>query len=306
MSRDVFFAVLIYPYKTVTTGDFMNKVEALQFAQKVLQKKLDKINIPEPVIPEDASQYCDKNLTKKLFHFFKGYGYWLINVTEKNKLPKELTKLATFILQYEAVTRPFITSLLQCKDGSIEIPLSEKHEEQTAVLNLCKALENLTWIKHGYDNKTRKLTVTIQKEFKPSGRQFLRSTYGEYETIKRVEGTLQKYATEHNGFKYKLFHSIEIRKFDSLNHNDMELDVIAELPNDGFYIFETKMGETLAIDKWVDRARLFSREKVRFITCGRDNNLNPKIFHPYSFFHMDTLQNDLLQLLQKDYPYWRH
>ena len=62
------------------------------------------------------------------------------------------------------------------------------------------------------------------------------------------------------------------------------------------------MGEVLAIDKWVDRTRLFAGEKNRFITCCADETLNPKIFQPFQLFNLEQLKTQLADLLRQDYP----
>ena len=81
----------------------------------------------------------------------------------------------------------------------------------------------------------------------------------------------------------------------------MQLDLVVELP-EGFYIFETKMGIALAIDKWVDRTRLFASDKNRFITCCADETLNARIFTPYILFNVNKLKEQMTALLKKDYP----
>ena len=61
------------------------------------------------------------------------------------------------------------------------------------------------------------------------------------------------------------------------------------------------MGVTLAVDKLVDRTKLFASAKNRFITCCADENLDPKIFNPFILFYLDQLQEQLYDLLMKDY-----
>ena len=137
--------------------------------------------------------------------------------------------------------------------------------------------------------------------FKGEAKAFLAGVFGEYGTVNLIERTLRQFAEAKNGFKYKIFHDVKLKKTDSDKPHDIQLDLVVQLP-EGFYIFETKIGQVLAVDKWVDRTRLFASEKNRFITCCADTNLNPKIFQPFLLFNLDQLQEQLTALLQKDYP----
>ena len=73
------------------------------------------------------------------------------------------------------------------------------------------------------------------------------------------------------------FANVKLKKPDSVNLNDIQLDLIVQLP-ESFYIFETKIGTVLAIDKWGDRTKLFASEKNRFITCCADKKTESENF----------------------------
>jgi hypothetical protein len=79
----------------------------------------------------------------------------------------------------------------------------------------------------------------------------------------------------------------------------MQLDLIARV-NDRFYVFETKTG-VLGIDKWVDRAKLFSRDqKSRFITCCIDEKIPTQWFRPFCLVPLGRLEVEMSKWLAVD------
>ena len=247
-------------------------------------------------ISEEAEKFRNSRSTKKLFSFFEDKGYHIISLTEKQSIPHDRSQLALLLTKNRKILFPFINVLLHSKDEAFSV-----QDFSLESLNSLLNFSNRKWIDYKYDKKEKIIKFKRLDDLKGEVKQFLSGIFGEYGTAKLIEQALQEFAKKKSGFKYKIFHDIKLKKPDSDKPIDMQLDLAVQLP-EGFYIFETKMGKTLAIDKWVDRTRLFAAEKNRFITCCADETLNPKIFQPFRLFNLEQLKTQLTDLLQKDYP----
>ncbi|MBQ4336175.1 MAG: NERD domain-containing protein [Lentisphaeria bacterium] len=219
---------------------------------------------------------------------------------EKSQIPREVSRLGDLLTQNIKTLIPFTRALLYSKDESFSAETADL-ETLTCLLNFCGCLKDREWIGYEYCKKEKMIKFERLDGFKGEAKVFLSGVFGEYGTVNLIERALQQFAKAKNGFKYKIFHDVKLKKTDSDKPHDIQLDLVVQLP-EGFYIFETKTGQVLAVDKWVDRTRLFASEKNRFITCCADTNLNPKIFKPFLLFNLDQLQEQLTDLLQKDYP----
>lgn len=276
------------------------KQQFLDYLSDIIDREKASLdNTPNFEISEEAEKFRNSRSTKKLFPFFEDKGYHIISLTEKQSIPRERSQLASLLTKNRKILFPFIKVLIHGKDETFPVE-NESQETLTCLLNICKNFSDRKWISYGYNKKEKIINFKRLDDLKGE-EQFLTGIYGEYETAKLIEQALQEFAKEKNGFKYKIFHDIKLKKLHSQKQNDMQLDLAVQLP-EGFYIFETKMGKTLAIDKWVDRTRLFASGKNRFITCCADETLNPKIFQPFRLFNLEQLKTQLTDLLQKDYP----
>ena len=279
----------------------LTKQQLLDYLSDIIDREkalLD--NTPNFEISEEAEKFRNSRSTKKLFSFFEDKGYHIISLTEKQSIPRDHSKLASLLTNNRKVLLPFINVLHHSKDESFSVQ-DFSLEDLNCLLNTCKNFSNRKWISYEYDKKEKIINFKRLDDLKGEVKQFLTGIYGEYGTAKLIEQALQEFAKEKNGFKYKIFYDIKLKKPESAHPNDMQLDLVVQLP-EGFYIFETKMGKTLAIDKWVDRTRLFAGEKKRFITCCADETLNPKIFQPFQLFNLELLKTQLADLLRQDYP----
>jgi len=277
------------------------KQQILDYLSDIIDREKAALdNTPNFEISEEAEKFRNSRSTKKLFSFFEEKGYHIISLTEKHSIPRERSKLASLLTRNRKILFPFIKVLIHGKDETFPVE-NESQETLNCLLNICKNFSDRKWIEYKYDKKERSIKFKRLDDFKGEVKQFLSGIYGEYGTAKLIEQSLQEFAKEKNGFKYKIFHDIKLKKTDSDKQNDMQLDLVVQLP-EGFYIFETKMGKNLAIDKWVDRTRLFASGKNRFITCCADETLNPKVFHPFLLFNLEQLKTQLTDLLRQDYP----
>ena len=280
----------------------LTKQQLLDYLSDIIDREKAALdNTPDFELSEAAEKFRQSCSTKKLCSFFEEKGYYVISLTEKQSIPRERSQLASLLTKNRKILFPFIKVLIRGKEESFPVE-NESQETRTCLLNTCKNFSNRKWIDYEYDKKGKIIKFTRLADLKGEVKYFLRGIFGEYGTAKLIEQALQEFAKEKNGFKYKIFHDIKLKKPYSDKQNDMQLDLVVQLP-EGFYIFETKMGEILAIDKWVDRTRLFAAAgKNRFITCCADETLNPKIFQPFCLFNLEQLKTQLTDLLQKDYP----
>lgn len=151
-----------------------------------------------------------------------------------------------------------------------------------------------------YTNNENILSISpsIPKEY----RNFFSGGWLEAVNRYLIRRTLDAYSNERN-ISHKIFWNVCLKKKGATNNNsnDVELDIVVEI-NDRIYIFETKAGQTLCIDKWIDRARLFTCPNCHFITCCMDETINPNNFKPYKLFVLQTLEQQFTELLKKDFP----
>lgn len=264
----------------------------------------------EPELPQitvcpltEKVQEIQKSRTyKKVFEFFQSHGYYITEITEKGKLAKEYTALAVQLYEYRVIIHPLIQQMEKAEKGVLSLAHIGSAEAINKVRNILNNLERRNWFKFSnYNKTTHEISFERLSEYKSYAKHFLSGVFGEYVTVKFIEKALQRFAKERHGFKYKLFHDIKLNSPDTDKQVDMQLDLVVQCP-ENFYIFETKMGATLAIDKWVDRHRLFTAEKNKFITCCSDENLNPKIFSPFRLFNLKNLEEQFMQVLKNDYP----
>ncbi|MBR7144295.1 MAG: NERD domain-containing protein [Lentisphaeria bacterium] len=252
--------------------------------------------------PDEKVVEIQKSRTyKKVFEFFQTCGYTITEITEKSKLAKEYTALATQIFNYNSVIFPLIQQMQKTEKGVLALAHIGAAEEINKIRNILNNFERRNWFKFSnYNKTTHEISFERLPEYKSYAKSFTGGIFGEYVTVKFIEKALQGFAKERHGFKYKLFHDIKLKDPNTGKQVDMQLDLVVQCP-ENFYIFETKMGATLAIDKWVDRHRLFTTDKNKFITCCADENLNPQIFKPFRLFNLKNLTEQFIQVLKNDY-----
>ena len=255
---------------------------------------------PEVVLSEESQKLKKAKSTKSLFDFFEEKGFHILSLKKRQELPANYSKLADLLVKNHKLFYNFIGCLLNKNNNAYSLESDDK-ESISRIVNFCNILKQREWIDYKYEKQEKKITFSRLNSFKGEIKQFLSGVYGEFGAGKIIEQALKEYAAANSGMKYQLFYDVKLKRPDSPNPNDMQLDLVVELP-EGYYIFETKMGVTLAIDKWVDRTRLFASDKNRFITCCADETLNAKIFNPYILFNVSKLKEQITDLLKRDYP----
>ena len=168
---------------------------------------------------------------------------------------------------------------------------------KSSLLQLCDAFEKLDWIK----TERTKHALRIVRLNDTAATCFWHGSWAEYVNRSLVVKTLQAFANSRK-CRFDVFHDVRLAKCEPTGKPiDMQLDLVAQL-NDRFYVFDTKTG-VLCIDKWVDRARLFSADRrSRFITCCADEDIPPRLFEPYILIPLGDLQSRLDEILNEDFP----
>jgi len=244
-----------------------------------------------------ADKYAAKKDTRKLAEFFKEHGLFIVELRMGERTQDQYA-LAKQLWKARTVCLPFIKALSRNKESSFVYPKQSLSPTETSdIKNLCDTLK-----KHGYlAYEVKPDGFEIKPSLKGTQKYFLSGAWAEEVTLYLIDKALKKFAQEH-GLGHKLFWDVRLKRIDSDkdNSNDMQLDLVAEV-GDRFYIFETKSGFVLSIDKWVDRTRLFDDGKNRFITCTAADKLNPLIFKPFRLFALQTLEEQFTGVLQEDF-----
>ena len=243
-----------------------------------------------------ANPYFRKG-TRKLAEFFYSKGYLIVGLEDgvgKNY------PLAKQIYACLSVSWDFISKLLKQKKGKFIYETDSFDDASRNKLDiLCRNLKTSGMIDFRIDGTCFDVTVTCSN----AQRFYLAGECYEEANRYLIDKTIRAFSSsQSNPISHKVYRNIMLKKASSHNDkvNDMQLDFVVEFA-DRFYVFETKAGQKLYIDKWVDRTRLFNGEKDRFITCCLQE-FNPKTFEPFLLLPMKTLEKDFTELLGREFP----
>jgi hypothetical protein len=278
-----------------TVSEIDADIAHVEYAKALLDERLEALKTERDPPREDSC--LKKRSTKKLAEFFKSRGLFIVAPPEETRT-KAHYPLAKQIWRSRSALLPFTKTLFRqgltpfSYDTQTWSPL-----EKTDLKNLCDEL-----MKHGFlSYEIKQDCLDVVPNVDSVKRQFCHGAWAEEVTLYLVDKTLNTFA-QSTGTGHKLFWDIKLKwiNSDSMAQNDMQLDLVAEV-GDRFYVFETKSGFVLSIDKWVDRTRLFDDDKTRFITCTADDALNERIFSPFCLFAMQTLEKQFLEMLMDDF-----
>jgi len=272
------------------------EIAHIEYAQSILAERLAAAKQERDGLREDI--YAKNKVTKRLAEFFKAHGLYIVDL-QHGARSKELYALAKQMWRSWAVLVPFIKRLSANKNTAFVYDTTGLSAAQTNDLyNLCHVLASKKWISFTKGQAGFEITPSLTRAQK----RFLHGAWAEEVTLYLIDKTLKGF-TRTRHLKYRLFWDAKLKRHDPRTDNltDMQLDLIAQV-GDRFYVFETKSGAVLSIDKWVDRTRLFDLMGNRFITCTADPSLNPKMFEPFRLFALPTLDEQFLELLQADFP----
>lgn len=271
------------------------EIAHVEYSQSIFSERLTALKAERDLLREDT--YAKDKLTKRLAEFFKVHGLYIVSYQSRER-SKEHYALAKQVWRAKATLLPFIKALSRNKKPSFDYDTqSMSPTEKTDIINLCDNLRKQEGL--SYDIFPNKIQIT--PSLKGHHKNFFSGAWAEEVTLYLIDKALKKF-TQTRKLKHILFWDVKLKQVGSNKNtpNDMQLDLVAQVA-DRFYVFETKSGFILCIDKWVDRAHLFDDKKNRFITCTADETLNPRIFHPFRLFALPTLETQFTQMLEKDF-----
>jgi len=276
--------------------EIKTEIAHIEFARSVLEERLTALKAERD--QHRADEHATAKVTKRIAEFFKAHGLYIVGL-HSGERSKDHYALAKQMWRSRAVLLPFVKKLSQNKEPSfVYETTSLSVTDKTDLKNLCDMLA-----KHGWNSfKLVPDGFEVAPSLRGVQKQFLSGAWAEEINLYLIDKTLKTF-TQSRRQGYKLFWDLKLKWIDSDKENghDMQLDLVAEVGS-RFYVFETKSGFTLSIDKWVDRTRLFDDEKNRFITCTANEKLNPLIFDPFYLFALPTLEEQFLEMLQADLP----
>ncbi len=283
-----------------------NKI-SLEATISILKKQIEDLEqqnrILEITVANRENNDFFKKGTKKLAEFFYSKGYLIISLdTDVSKH----YKLGKLIFNLWPLSWDFIGQLLICynKDENKYEPFSfdtsELSDQQKNDLrNLCLEMQKRNLIKFTKD----KTSIQVEPTMTGEGRCYLSSECYEEANRYLIDKTIRDFSQKcSEPLSFTVYRNIKLKKVDSeenAKNNDMQLDFVVEF-SDRFYIFETKAGQKLCIDKWVDRTRLFSDDRNKYITCCLQD-FNPYTFDPFLLLPMKTLDIDFMNFLEQEF-----
>ena len=272
------------------------EIAHVEYAKAILNKSLSALKAERDLLRED--EFAKANLSKHLAEFFKDHGLYIVSL-QTGERSKDHYALAKQVWRARATLLPFIKALSRNKEPSFVYDTqSMSPTEKTDLKNLCDNLRKQEGLSYDIFPNEIKITLSLKGHHK----NFFSGAWAEEVTLYLIDKALKTF-TQTRKREHTLFWDVKLKQIGSVkdNLNDMQLDLVAQV-EDRFYIFETKAGYILSIDKWVDRTRIFDDGKNRFITCAADDKLNPFVFTPFMLFALPTLEAQFTQMLDEDFP----
>lgn len=238
---------------------------------------------------KEKNKYFSRKGTRRLAGFFWNKGYLIVSLEEDVSKHYQLAKQ---IWSANPHSWEFMTKLLFEKKTSFDHVLEPA--ARSNLINLCNVMQTKEMLDYELSGEKVVVTphLTKQQRYYLSGEC--------YEEVCRylIEKTIRAFPRK---LPFSVFRNVKIKNAasPSANENDIQIDFIVEFA-DRFYLFETKAGNRLAIDKWVDRTRMFQSELDRYITCCRQD-FQSCTFQPFLLLPMNTLENDFAALLAQEF-----
>ena len=273
-----------------------NEIAHIDYARTLLDERLTAVKQERDLLREDKFALATE--TKRLAAFFKAHDLYIVDLQSGGR-SKDHYALAKQMWRSRTVLLPFIKQLSKNREPSYVYETQTLSvTDKTDLKNLCDILAKQGWLSFKILADSFEITPSLRGIQK----QFISGAWAEQINLYLIDKTLKTF-TQSRRQGYKLFWDLKLKRIDSDKDNghDMQLDLVVEV-GDRFYVFETKSGFVLSVDKWVDRTRLFDDGKNRFITCNADETLNSMIFFPFCLFSLPTLEEQFLEMLQADFP----
>jgi hypothetical protein len=272
------------------------ELAALITARDVLQKQIDERVALRRQEMLSADSFYRERKTRRLAAYFSDLGFRIVSCVGKEQVLVE-TRAANLLFKIKEIALPIFKKLVAKGNKEVSAELDcFGGSDKNSLLQLCDAFEKLKWIK----TERTKHVLRIVRLNDTAATCFWHGSWAEYVNRSLVVKTLQAFANSRK-CRFDVFHDVRLAKCEPTGKPiDMQLDLVAQL-NDRFYVFDTKTG-VLCIDKWVDRARLFSAARCsRFITCCADEDIPPRLFEPYTLIPLGQLETRLMDVLNEDF-----
>ena len=271
------------------------ELKSLVVARDVLQRQIDERILLNRQQLLESDAFYEVRKTRKLATYFARFGLRIVSCVEKEQVLPE-TKAALLLFRIKETALPIFKMLVAKNRKTHTVDLNEINpDHRNTLLQLCDAFSKLGWI----ETERTKHILKIVRLNDHEATNFWHGSWAEYVTRSLVVKALQNFANECK-CRFDVFHDIKLAYYEATGKGvDMQLDLVAQL-NDRFYVFEMKTG-VLSIDKWVDRARLFSADgRSRFITCCADESIPTWLFEPYTLIPLGNIEKRLPELLRQE------
>jgi hypothetical protein len=276
--------------------EITDDIAHIEFTRSLLNERLANLQQERDLLRED--KFANERITKKLAEFFKSHGLFIVDL-HVGERTEEHYELAKQIWGTRAVLVPFVKSIPKINaETYVYATEGLSAESVNSIRNLCEELSKKQWISY----ERREDGFVIVPSFTNAQKAFVHFAWSEEITLYLLDKALKAF-TEMRHLRHKLFWDVKLKRIDPRTDEnvDMQLDLVAQV-GDRFYIFETKSGPVLTIEKWVNRTRLFDDGKNRFITCAANEQLDPMIFTPFRLFALPTLEQQFTDMLKEDFP----
>ncbi len=283
--------------------DLLKRIEALEISRKLIDDEIALAKASLNQIEEsqktawEENPYVQDRTTKRLAEYFRSLGYFLVGCQTKEP-DSEFYAISKKIFKRREDTLPLLKELYRHGDKEFIYSIDElPSDRRTDLLNICIEMQKNGWLFFSRD----KSELHLKSLFPKSQRNFLNGGWAEEANRYLVNKILSEYTKSHK-LKFKIFWDVRLKLVDTDkdNSHDMQLDLVVQI-NNLFYVFETKSG-VLGIQKWVERASIFNQNNNRFLTCCMDADVNPKLFQPYRLLALERLEEQLIALLDYDFP----
>lgn len=289
--------------------DEIKRIEALKISRELIDEKIALANLSLENLEAEQeaiwkeNQFVKDKTTRPLAEYCRSLGYSVVEC-QTQEPDSAFYAIAKTILKYREDAVPFLKELYK-RHGDKEFSYSIAKlpaDRKTDFLNICTEMKKNGWI--SFTKNKSKTEVLVTSSIPKTNKSFLNGGWAEEANRYLVNKVLTDYSSKHKiKFKYRVFWDVKLKLLESEknNLNDMQLDLVAKI-NDRFYVFETKTG-ALGIQKWVERAEIFNQNGNRFLTCCIDySSVDPKLFQPYTLLSLEHLEEQLIELLDRDFP----
>ena len=270
--------------------------EALIVAKQLIEDRIEAIvkDRNRRILESDKWYLASK--TKRLASYLANLGYRILGCEFKET---KVTHVGIAKLLFNNRTRaiPLVKMLALMKEDTYTLSFEGMAGvEKNGLIQLCGAFEKCGWVSCEKTKNELKIIRLNKKGAVP----FWNGAWAELVNKWIVEKTLEDYARQQR-LRFDVFTDVKLAKIEQEKRQaDMQLDVVAML-QDRVYVFETKTGKMLGLDKWVDRARMFCSDmRSRFITCCADDNVPCNLFKPFDMVPLSSLDKWLWRCLEKD------